>query len=140
VILLAGCARAVSVAPPDPAPDATTAAACAAFTAALPDALESAGDRRGTSPESPLTAAYGDPPVAVRCGVPAPAALTPTSLLVSVDGVDWLPEELTEGWVLTSVGRAANVELTVPDALGPAPSIAADLAATIAATLPATSS
>jgi hypothetical protein len=136
VLLLAGCARSVQVDPPDPAPDADTAAACAAFTAALPDALETAGPRRGTSPDSALTAAYGDPPAAVRCGVGEPAALTPTSLLVTVDGVDWLPEELTDGWLLTTVGRSANVELTVPAALGPAPSVAADLSATITATLP----
>jgi hypothetical protein len=137
VLLCAGCARTVAVAPPEPAPDAGTAATCASFTAALPDVLETAGDRRDASPDSPLTAAYGDPPVAIRCGVPRPPALTPTSLLVTVDGVDWLPEELTDGWLLTTVGRAANVELTVPAARGPAPSIAADLSATIEATLPA---
>ena len=57
--------------------------------------------------------------------------------LVTVDGIDWLPEELTAGWRLTSVGRAANVEITVPTEQGPAPSVAADLSPTISATLPA---
>jgi hypothetical protein len=99
--------------------------------------LETAGERRDASPDSPLTAAYGDPPVAVRCGVPRPQALTPTSLLVTVDGIDWLPEELTDGWLLTTVGRVADVELTVPGSRGPAPSIAADLGPIIRATLPA---
>ena len=113
------------------------AAACAAFTAALPAELSTAGDRREVTPESDLTAAYGDPPVGVRCGVPEPTALEPTSTLVTVDGIDWLPEELTDGWRLTSIGRIANVEVTVPTEQGPAPSVAADLAPTISATLPA---
>ncbi len=137
-MLLAGCSGSVRVEPPEPVPDEATSAACATFTAALPEVLPTAGERRATSPDSPLTAAYGDPPVAVRCGVPRPTALTPTSLLVTVDGIDWLPEQLTGGWLLTTVGRAAHVELTVPADRGPAPSIAADLSATIAATLPPT--
>jgi Protein of unknown function (DUF3515) len=111
-------------------------AACAAFTAALPAELPTVGERRDVTPESELTAAYGDPPVGVRCGVADPGALEPTSTLVTVDGIDWLPEELTGGWRLTSVGRTANVEITVPTAQGPAPSVAADLAPTITATLP----
>ena len=97
------------------------------------------GERRDVDPDSSLTAAYGDPPVAVRCGVPEPGALVATSELVTVDGIDWFPEELTAGWLMTTVGRAANVEITVPDAQGPAPSVAADLAPTILDALPATS-
>lgn len=112
--------------------------ACQDLQAQLPDALATVGSRRASTPESPLTAAYGDPPVAIRCGVPEPAALTPTSLLVTVDGVDWLPEELTGGWLLTTVGRVANVEITVPTAQGPAPSVAADLSGVIIRAVPAT--
>jgi hypothetical protein len=135
-VLLAACSRPVGVeAPASPAPD--VAAACAGFTAALPAELSTVGERRDVTPESDLTAAYGDPPVGVRCGVPEPTALEATSTLVTVDGIDWLPEELTDGWRLTSIGRIANVEVTVPTEQGPAPSVAADLAPTIAATLPA---
>ncbi|HEX6887660.1 MAG TPA: DUF3515 family protein [Candidatus Nanopelagicales bacterium] len=119
-----------------PAPSGDMAVACAAFTAALPASLSTVGARREVIPDSSLTAAYGDPPVSVRCGAPRPAALSATSMLVTVDGIDWFPEELTGGWLLTSVGRTANVELTVPTAQGPAPSVAADLAPTIKATLP----
>jgi hypothetical protein len=132
--LLAACSRPVEITAPTPAPDA--AAACAQFTAALPAELSTVGERRAVTPESELTAAYGDPPVGVRCGVPQPTALTLDSPLVAVDGIDWLPEELTGGWRLTSVGRTANVEITVPDEQGPAPSVAADLAPTITATIP----
>lgn len=133
--LLVACSGPVEVPAPTPAPD--VAADCARFTAALPTELSTVGERREVTPESALTAAYGDPPVGVRCGVPQPTALTPDSPLVEVDGVKWLPQELTGGWRLTSVGRTANVEVTVPDEQGPAPSVAADLAPTITATLPA---
>jgi hypothetical protein len=135
-VLLAACSRPVEVAAPaSPEPD--VAAACGAFTGALPAELSTVGERRDVTPESDLTAAYGDPPVGVRCGVPEPTALEPTSTLVTVDGIDWLPEELTDGWRLTTIGRTANVEVTVPTEQGPAPSVAADLAPTISATLPA---
>ncbi len=134
--ILTGCAGPVEV-PAPTGPDPDVAAACATFTAALPSELSSVGERRDVTPESALTAAFGDPPVGVRCGVPEPTALTAASTLVTVEGIDWLAEELTGGWRLTSVGRAANVEITVPTAQGPAPSVAADLAPTIAATLPA---
>jgi hypothetical protein len=132
--LLGGCARPVAVPPPQPPDDA--AAACAGFIAALPASLSTVGERREVDPRSDLTAAYGDPPVSIRCGVPPPAALTPTAALVTVDGVDWLPEELTGGWLMTTVGRVADVEITVPTAQGPAPSVAADLGTTISANLP----
>ena len=133
---LVACAQPVEVVQPA-SPASDVAAACAQFTASLPAELSTVGERREVTPESDLTAAYGNPPVGVRCGVPAPSALQPTSTLVTVDGVDWLPEELTGGWRLTSVGLTANVEITVPTDQGPAPSVAADLAPTIAATLPA---
>jgi hypothetical protein len=109
---------------------------CAGFVRALPEQLSTAGARREVQPDPGSTAAYGDPPTTVRCGVPRPRGLTPAATLVTVDGIDWLPEELSAGWMMTTVGRVAHVEITVPDAVGPAPSVAADLAATIATTLP----
>lgn len=133
VVLLGGCARPVAVDPP--APPADEAAACAAFVAALPAELETVGERRDVDPDSPHTAAYGAPAVSVRCGVPAPAALSDTSVLVTVDGIDWFPEQLTAGWVMTTVDLLAQVEIVVPDTQGPAPSVAADLTPTIRATL-----
>jgi hypothetical protein len=132
-VLLGGCARPVAVDPPSPPAD--QAAACAEFVAALPAVLETVGERREVAPDSPFTAAYGDPAASVRCGVPAPAGLSDTSVLVTVDGIDWFPDELTAGWVMTTVGLLARVEIVVPDAQGPAPSVAADLAPAITATL-----
>lgn len=136
VLLVACSGRPVAVDPPSPTPDAAGLSACQAFSAALPDRLETIGQRRTTRPDSALTAAYGDPPASIRCGVPTPAGLSPTATLVEVDGVSWYPEELTEGWAMTTVDLVANVEIVVPTEQGPAPSVAADLAATIRATLP----
>ncbi len=138
-MLLAGCARGVQMEPVQPEPTGAAGSACAAFQSALPESLSTVGDRREVTPESTTTAAYGDPPVGIRCGVPVPGALAPTSELVTVDGVDWLPEELSGGWRMTTVKRVANVEITVPTEQGPAPSVASDLAPTITATLPTTS-
>jgi hypothetical protein len=136
--MLAACARPVEVPAPDPALAPDVAAACAQFIAALPQELSTVGQRRDVTPEPDLTAAYGDPAVGVRCGVPDPTSIAPTSTLVTVDDVDWFPEELTAGWRMTSVGRLANVEITVPDDQGPAPSVAADLGPAVRAALPPT--
>lgn len=133
-VALVGCARPVEV--PPPTPDDRTAAVCSAFAAELPADLPTIGARREATPDSPFTAAYGDPPVAVRCGVADPPSLSPTSLLVTIDDLDWLPEELTAGWRLTSVGRAANVEITVPGEQGLAPAVASDLGPVVVATIP----
>lgn len=131
---LGGCSRPVAVEPP--IADAPTTQACAGFTLALPSSLSTAGQRRDVRPDSELTAAYGDPPVTIRCGVTMPAALTATSTLVTVDGIDWFPEQLSAGWRMTTTGRVANVEIAVPDSLGPAPSVAADLTPVIESTIP----
>ena len=134
---LGGCAaRPVAVEPPTP-PDAAATAACSAFSAALPANLSTVGARREVTPDSPLTAAYGDPAVSVRCGVPERSGLGPDALLITVDDIDWFAQELSTGWRLTTVGRAAAVEITVDEVHGPAPSVAADLTSAILATIPA---
>ncbi len=133
---LLGCARPVAVEPPPTAPP-DVVALCTAFGAALPQELSTVGERREVTPDSPLTAAYGDPPVGVRCGVPEPGALTADALLVTVDDIDWFAEELSAGWRLTTVGRTPAIEITVDEVHGPAPSVAADLTAAISATIPA---
>lgn len=135
--LISCSARPVAVEPPA-TPDAVAGAVCADFTEALPASLSTVGERREVTPESTLTAAYGDPPVGVRCGVPEPIDLAPDALLVTVDDIDWFAQELSAGWRLTTMGRVAAVELTVDAEHGPAPSVAADLTSTILATIPAT--
>lgn len=117
LLSLGGCSRQVAVTAPTP--DGATAAACAAVMAALPGVL-AGEDAREVTPDTGSTAAWGDPPIVLRCGVPVPAARAPTSLLTTVDGVDWFAEPLTAGVLLTTDGRAVNVEVAVPEDYEPA--------------------
>jgi hypothetical protein len=123
----------VNVDAPHPAPGA--AAACRDLTAHLPARLVGQ-TRRTVNPTSPYTAAWGHPALVLRCGVPTPSALTPTSELTVVDGVAWLPDQPTGGSQFTTVGRVANVEVTVPDSYRPAGDALVDLAAAVAGDVP----
>lgn len=111
-LLLAGCSSALSVTPP-PQPAADVAAVCAALQHELPTTVAGQSQRE-TTPASELTAAWGDPPIVLRCGVSAPAGLTPTSEVTNVNGVDWYPEPLTAGYRFTTTGRRAYVQVDVP--------------------------
>ena len=86
-------------------------------------------------PSSTLTAAWGSSLIVLRCGVGRPGALVPTSELTTVDNVDWLPERLAHGVRFTTVGRLANVEVTVPDTYAPEASALADLSPAIEQTV-----
>lgn len=137
--LTTSCTRSVEVTPPDPgadAPPAEVLEACADLATELPDEL--AGQpSRPTTPESALTAAWGDPAVIiVRCGVPRPETLTASSQLVTVDGVDWFAEELTAGYLFTATGRTAYVEVTVPDDYAPEIGPVTELSPLVATAIP----
>jgi hypothetical protein len=93
--------------------------------------------RRPTEPDSIFTSAWGNPPITLRCGVTTPSALTPTSLLATINGIDWLPEQRSAGYVFTTVGRAVNVEVAVPDAFTPETDVLVDLGRSITAHVPA---
>jgi hypothetical protein len=98
----------VRVAPPDgPAAD------CRELARRLPAEVKGTEARR-VRPPSRRTAAWGDPPVRLRCGVDRPAGLTATSEVVEVDGVEWFLSERPGGFVFTTVGRATYVEVRVP--------------------------
>ena len=75
----------------------------------------------------------------LRCGVGVPSALTPTSTLQVINDVDWLPEELSAGYLFTTVGRTASVEVSVPDAHRPEANALVDLAAAIGSRVPVAS-
>ncbi|WP_019876400.1 DUF3515 domain-containing protein [Sporichthya polymorpha] len=102
-------------------------AICARLEQALPATVDN-GERRDTSPRSDRTAAWGEPPVLLRCGVERPTALTSTSMLNTVNGIDWLAETRDGANVFTSVGRAAYIEVVVPSTLQPPVGPLADLA------------
>ncbi|MQA84220.1 MAG: DUF3515 family protein [Streptosporangiales bacterium] len=132
-VLAAACGQTVSVPEPNPAPEAVRL--CRALHERLPDRLDSER-RRPTEPDSELVAAWGSPPVGLRCGVGRPAGLRPTSRLATVNGVDWLPEPESAPTRFTTVGRAVYVEVILPEEGLPAANVLVDLAAPIKATVP----
>ncbi len=93
-------------------------------------------EQRRTEPESTATAAWGDPPISVRCGVATPAAYEPTSQLLSVNGVDWLVEQLSSGFRFTTIGLPVNTEVTVPAAYSPEADVVAQLSLPISRAIP----
>lgn len=118
LIILAGCsAGPTPVSVPSPAPE--VAAACTQLVKALPEKVLDA-KRRKTSPESPLTTAYGDPPIEVTCGVSPPAGMAEAqSQCFEVNGVGWFAKEVTNGVVFTTIGRALYFEVAVPSKYKP---------------------
>ena len=100
---------------------------CEELADLLPDQVLSQS-ARATSPESDLTKAWGDPAIILRCGVDTPIELSATSQLVTVNNVDWFPQELTAGYRFTTTGREANVEVSVPGAYAPEAGALVDLA------------
>lgn len=97
----------------------------------LPDAV--AGQKRRVTSEPALTAAWGDPPISLRCGVTRPAAMTRASQCYEVDGVGWFAEQGEGGWLFTTFGRDAFVEVGVPSAYAPEANALVDLAPAISA-------
>ena len=90
------------------------------------------GTRRDTEPAG-LTAAWGEPPITLRCGVPAPAGLTASSECLEVDGVGWYAEPAEGGMLFTTIGRAVFVEVGVPSRDAPEAGALVDLAAVVKA-------
>ena len=128
---VAGCGRQVNVSPPNPIDPR-----CERVISALPDTIDGAG-KRPVKPDSTATAAWGEPPIVLRCGVARPAALTPTSALIEVSGVAWLPEELANGILFTNVAwpDPANplyLEIAVPEAYPSPANVLADISPVLA--------
>jgi hypothetical protein len=119
-----------------PTPPGTVAEACTHLVDHLPSILDGLHSRV-VSPRSPLTHAWGKPPVVMRCGVPKPPGFDPASNSVAtVDGVAWFQQ--VDGDVVrwTAVRRDVNVELAVPTSYQAQGGYLVDLAAAIKATIP----
>jgi hypothetical protein len=131
-LLLAACgAGAVQV--PVPTVDAASERLCSGLR--LPEKVHGE-PRRDTSPESPLTAAWGSPAIALRCGVPRPPTLKPASQLMTVNGVDWFGHPADRPVTWTAVARQAYVEVTVPAKYSPPGDVLIELGQAIATTIP----
>jgi hypothetical protein len=118
VIVLAGCSPGPTPVPvPSPAPE--VAAACTQLIQAMPAKVLDQKKRK-TSPESPLTTAYGDPPIEVTCGVAAPAGMAEAqSQCFQVNGVGWFAKQVQNGYIFTTIGRELYLELAVPSKYSP---------------------
>src|SRR5690606_3130494 len=130
-LVTAACGGAVQV--PVPEADAATKRLCQGLR--LPAKVHGE-ERRDTTPESPLTAPWGSPALAPRCGVPRPAALQPTSQLVTINGIHWFGHPAGRPVTFTAVGRQAYVEVTVPPKYEPAGDVLIELGPSIKATIP----
>lgn len=113
---LAGCGGPVEIEVPDLS--AADRATCAAFAEDLPDTLAEQ-QRVEVEPSDAPAAAYGDPAIVVRCGVPAPKGFSLASSCETANGVGFfVPDEQTRDQdadlTITAAGYRPRVEITVP--------------------------
>lgn len=133
-LALAGCGfGAVEVAAYEPQPGA--AEACAGLLDDLPETLEDAVHRDVTPSDLPV-AAWGQPAIVLRCGVPLPSSYRPDAQLLDVDGVGWLAADGEGGTFFTAVDREVLVEVAIPDDYAPEAGILTALAPSILDHLP----
>jgi hypothetical protein len=110
--LVTGCSGAVKADLPAGADDP----ACARVAHALPTTLLEQ-HRRDTQPSSPALAAWGDPPIVLRCGVPPPGPTT--DQCTAVDGVDWVARPISGGYDFTTYGRTPAIQVLLPNHYAP---------------------
>ncbi len=111
---LLGCTRGVEVALPPRAGDPSCLVAGTRWPAAVGPLSPVP-----VTPAAPAVRAWGDPAVIARCGV-APLGPTPADC-ISVDGVDWVAEPLSDGTRFTTYGRDPAIEVLVPRRYAPEP-------------------
>jgi len=136
-VLVAGCSGTVDVDAPDVS--GQQGRACAALVDALPDEVADQ-PRRDVDAGDGYGAAWGDPAIVLRCGVPRPAGFDRAAACQTANGVDWyVPESQQTGRAeditMTSVGRAAYVEVQVPKTYWPPATAMVDLGAALKRTV-----
>jgi hypothetical protein len=108
--------------------------ACRALLEDLPGSLSDQEQRPVDG--SPYAAAWGEPPIVLRCGVGAPEGFDKFSSCQRVNGVDWyVPEETIDDQgadvLMTTVGRSPRVEVLVPADYRPPVAAMVDVAGTV---------
>ena len=78
-----------------------------------------------------LTAAWGNPAITLTCGVSQPPGIAANIQCFEVNGVGWLAEQAEGGFLFTTIGRLAYVEVGVPATYAPEANALVDVAATI---------
>ena len=137
-LLVAGC----SSGPLDvssPRVRGADAQACKALVAALPHSVDDQ-KRRQVDAGSGYSAAWGDPAIELRCGVPKPKGLTRFATCQVTDKVGWyIPNGQITGArtniVMTTVGREQYVEVRIPDQYFPPAPTMVDVATAIKKTI-----
>jgi hypothetical protein len=127
----------ISVAAP-PA-NAAADAPCTTLLGDLPTAIATSdGTLAGRPAQSTWTyvAAWGQPAVVLRCGVPRPAALTVNSgaFVIAVDNVNFFQSKSGSNFIYTAIDRAAYIEISVPTSYSQPP--IGPIASAIATALP----
>jgi Protein of unknown function (DUF3515) len=112
-----------------------TARVCGQLVDGLPATVDSA-QRREVEPSGGPAAAWGDPPIVLRCGVPMPESFDEFAACQETDGVGWfIPEEQQSGdaeaITMTTIDRTVNVEVTLPPEHWPPANAMVDLAPAI---------
>ena len=117
-VVLSGCTGGGADLPAVAVTAVPTAAtdSCRRLADALPRHLGEDLPRRDTTPEDPHVAAYGEPPVVVRCGAPATTKYRQGDQLLDINGVDWFADDRGDVVVWSTPRAFVNVEVTVPDA------------------------
>ena len=99
--------------------DEQTATTCGRLLDALPDTVAEQ-PRREVDPRDAYAAAWGGPPIVLRCGVGSPAGFDELSVCQVANGVGWfIPEEQITNEptdiVMTTVDRRPRVEVRLPE-------------------------
>ena len=137
LLLVAACSGPLSL--DAPSLSGADARACRALVRALPAKVADL-PRVDADPGHGYGAAWGDPAIELRCGVPRPRGFDAFSACQTTNGVDWfIPESQQTGKpediVMTTVGRAQNIEVRVPADYWPPATAMVDLAPAVKRTL-----
>ena len=116
--LLLSADRAVAVTPPTVS--ANVEQECETLYSLLPATV--AGQTRDkVTPNSRLVAAWGKSPIIMTCGAATPAVLTPgdktydpSAQAVYINGVSWLPVQVSNGYRFYAIQRQVYIEVFVP--------------------------
>ena len=110
----------------DPTPSPAVRQQCAAVMADLPATV--LDQPRRTVEPGTLSAAWGDPTITLKCGVEKPPGLGDASECFEVNGVGWFAEEAEGGYLFTTIGRSAYVQVGVPTEYAPEANALVDVA------------
>jgi hypothetical protein len=121
---LGACSRTVTMT--DPTPSASVRQQCAAVLAGLPETV--LDQPRRTVEPGVLSAAWGDPTITLKCGVEKPPGLGDASECFEVNGVGWFAEQAEGGYLFTTIGRSAYVQVGVPPDYAPEATALVDVA------------